>query len=74
MRMKKGLLAIAKVLEWLGIVWVVYCAGDALLAFRVDQRVSDAIADAVPILLAGGLGCILAWSIALLIRGHAETA
>ena len=72
MRIGKGLIAIAKVLEWLGILWVLYCAGDALWAFRVDQRFSDAVADAVPILLAGGIGCILAWTIALVVRGRAH--
>ena len=53
-------------------LWIVFCVGDALFAFEVDQRLSDAIADAVPILLAGGIGCCLAWSIALVIRGRAE--
>jgi len=72
--LRKGLLAIAKLLEWLGILWVVLCAGDALLDVALYQRFSDAVADGVPLLFAGGIGCILAWLIALIIRGFAEQA
>ena len=55
---------VAKVSEWLGVLWVAYCAGNVLLAFAVAQRVSDAVSDAGPLVLAAGFGFALAWSIA----------
>ena len=64
------LLIVAMVLEWLGLLWIVYCAGDALLAVVVNARFSDVVADVVPVALAGGLGFTVTWSIASLARRH----
>ena len=69
---RKGLVIVAKVVQWLGALWVVYFVGDAALAIARDARFSDAVADAVPLLLVGGVGCALAWSIAVIIRGIAQ--
>jgi hypothetical protein len=72
MRIGKALVAISRALEWLGILWVVGCAGYALWVMEMDQRISDAISDAVPLVLAGGIGCMLAWLTARFIRGLAQ--
>jgi len=62
------LLIVAMVLEWLGLLWVVYCAGNALLAVVVLARFSDVVADVMPLALAGGFGFTVTWSIASLTR------
>ena len=67
-------LVVAMVLEWLGLLWVVYCAGNALLTGVVDIRFSDVVADTMPLALAGGLGFTITWSIASLTRRLAQTA
>ena len=62
------LLIVAEALEGIAVVWIACCAGGLFLVVAIAPRLSDAIADGVPLLLAGGLGFTLGWWTALLTR------
>jgi hypothetical protein len=64
----KWLLAVAKVMQWVGILSGVAFVGGALFAIEMDRRVSDAIADSVPLFLAASVGCAIALAAAVAIR------
>jgi hypothetical protein len=74
MDIKRGLVAVAKVFQSLAILCLVYFGGDALLTIARNPRISDAIADAVPLSLVGALGYTLAWTVALVIGALAREA
>ena len=65
---------VARTLECAGVLWVVYCVGNAVLGIVVAPRLSDAIADGVPLALVGGLGFCFAWWIASVVRRLAMNA
>ena len=41
---------------WLGVVWLFSCWGYALLQLDLNKNLSDGIADAMPLILLGGIG------------------
>ena len=49
---------IARMLEYAGVLWAAGCVGSAALEFAIDPRWSDALSDAFPLVLAGGLGIL----------------
>jgi hypothetical protein len=59
---------IARMLEYAGVLWAAGCVGSAALEFAIDPRWSDALSDAFPLVLAGGLGFCLAWWMASVAR------
>ncbi len=64
----KWLLAVAKATQWVGILLGVFFAGAALVAMGTDRRVSDAIADSVPLILAASIGCAIALAAAVAVQ------
>ena len=59
---------VARTLECAGVLWAVYCAGNAVWGMVIAERLSDAISDAIPVVLAGGLGFCVAWWMASVVR------
>ena len=62
------LLRSARAVQWFGILWNVGCAGFALWALLNNQRFSDAVADVTPLALVGGVGFLITWGIAGIIK------
>ena len=67
------LLRSARAVQWFGILWNVGCAGLALWALFDNQRFSDAVADATPLVLVGSIGFFITWGIAGIIKIRAKT-
>lgn len=66
------LLRIAKATQWLGVVWNFLCWGYALLELRRNQTLSDAIGNAIPLFLLGGIGFAVAFFVAWVLKKLAK--
>ena len=71
---RRFLRVVAELLECVAVMWIACCAGGVFLAIAIAPRVSDAIADAMPLALAGGVGFTLVWWMASVSRCSAESA
>ena len=61
---RASLLRGARAVQWFGILWNVGCAAFALWTLLNNDRFSDAVADATPLVLIGGMGFVITWGIA----------
>jgi hypothetical protein len=64
MDMHAGLLRIATLLRWLGVLWNFGWWASAAWEFAREPRFSDAVSNALPDAFVGGLGFCVAWGIA----------
>ena len=69
---RRARLLLAKAAQWLGGVWIVACWGYALLQLDLNQNLSDAIADATPLILLGGIGFAATYFVAWVLIGNAS--
>ena len=70
---RRLLRVVAELLECVAVMWVP-AAGGYFFAIAIAPRVSDAIADAMPLALAGGVGFTLVWWTASVSRHSSESA
>jgi hypothetical protein len=71
LRRRARLLRFAKAVQWLGVVLNFSCWGYALLELGLKQSLSDAISDATPLVLLGGIALAVAYSVAWVLKNLA---
>jgi hypothetical protein len=71
LRRRARLLRFAKAVQWLGIVLNFSCWGYALLELKLNQSLSDAISDATPLILLGGIAFTVTYFVAWVLKNLA---
>ena len=71
LRRRARLLRLAKAVQWLGIALNFSCWGYALLELGLKQSLSDAISDATPLVLLGGIAFATTYVVAWVLRNFA---
>ena len=71
LRRRARLLRLAKAVQWLGIVLNFSCWGYALLELGLKQSLSDAISDATPLILLGGIAFAITYFVAWVLKNLA---
>lgn len=66
------LLAIARAVQWLGVVWNFVCWGYAVWELQRGRNLSDAIGNAIPLFLLGGIGFAAAFFVAWVLKKRAR--
>lgn len=66
------LLAIARAVQWAGVVWNFACWGYAAWELQTARDLSDAIGDAIPLFLLGGIGFAVAYFVAWILEKRAR--